>query len=245
VAPRAAASLVLGALFGALACRGGAEVTLVARGAHAQAMIERGLAVERPGDERFTVRPRVVTDLSALVASEVAESFDFSAVRRVVDVGGAHGTVLATLLIRFPWLEGVVLDLPHVVPGARRALEAQGLAGRCRAVEGDFFAAVPPGGDVYLLKQILHDWDDAQCTAILRACARAMAPRGRVFVVEMVIPDDGAPGPAQLMDLNMLVLLPGRERTRAEYAALLSAAGLTLEGEIPNRSPFGVLVARG
>jgi hypothetical protein len=121
-------------------------------------------------------------------------------------------------------------------------MEAAGLASRCELVGGDFFSSVP-AGDVYLLKQVLHDWDDDQSVSILANCARAMNGKGRVFVVEMVIPDDGRPGPAQLVDLNMLVMLPGRERTLSEYQRLFERAGLRFVRQIESQSPFQILEA--
>jgi hypothetical protein len=183
-----------------------------------------------------------MNDLAAFVASEAARLVDTTDAQVAVDVGGATGTLLAALLRANCALSGVVLDLPHVMPGARAAMEAAGLASRCELVGGDFFSSVP-AGDVYLLKQVLHDWDDDQSVSILANCARAMNGKGRVFVVEMVIPDDGRPGPAQLVDLNMLVMLPGRERTLSEYQRLFERAGLRFVRQIESHSPFQILEA--
>ena len=181
-------------------------------------------------------------NLSAIVASEVAANVDTSGLTRAADIGGAEGTLIAALLKTNPSLEGIVFDLPHVTASAETKLEAQGLLGRCAVVAGDFFKSVP-SADLYVLKQILHDWNDEQATTILRNCAQAMTPRGRVAIVEMVIPDDGSPTVAQLMDVNMLAILPGRERTQAEYAALLEGAGLRFERLVPTHSPFQILEA--
>jgi predicted O-methyltransferase YrrM len=181
-------------------------------------------------------------NLSGLVAREVARVLECRSGAHVVDIGGANGTLATALLRANPELKGTVLDLPHVVGDAKAALAAAGLAGRCDVVGGDFFAAVP-AADLYLLKQILHDWDDPQCLTILRNCARGLRAGGRVVIVEMVIPDDGRPSPAQLMDLNMLVMLPGQERSRAEYARLLQDAGLRLDRLTETHSPFQVIEA--
>ena len=181
-------------------------------------------------------------NLSALVASEVAVHVDTSGLTRAVDVGGAEGTLIAALMAKNPSLAGIVFDLPHVTAAATAKLEARGLLGRCTVVAGDFFTSVP-SGDLYVLKQILHDWNDEQATTILRNCARSMTARGRVAIVEMVIPDDGSPTPAQLMDVNMLAILPGRERTQAEYTALLADAGLRFDRLVPTHSLFQILEA--
>jgi hypothetical protein len=129
-----------------------------------------------------------------------------------------------------------------VTASATAKLEAQGLLGRCEVVAGDFFKSVP-SADLYVLKQILHDWNDEQATTILRNCAQSMTPRGHMAIVEMVIPDDRSPTLAQLMDVNMLAILPGRERTQAEYTALLKVAGLRFERLMPTHSPFQILEA--
>jgi len=183
-----------------------------------------------------------MAELAMLVAMEVTLVCDTSGHRRVVDVGGATGTLLATLLHADRRLTGAILELPHVAESARKALAAAGLAGRAEVIEGDFFESVPPG-DLYILKQILHDWNDEQCVKILDRCARAMEPGGKVLVIEMIVPDDGRPADAHLVDLNMLVMLPGRERTATEYAALFEAAGLRLDRQIDTRSPFQILEA--
>jgi hypothetical protein len=182
-------------------------------------------------------------NLSAQVAAEVTKAIDFSDVGRVVDVGGAKGTLVSAVLRAFPKTKGVLLDLPHVVEPVKKTLAAVGLAERCEAVAGDFFKAVPQG-DVMLLKQILHDWNDEQCITLLRNCAESLPTGGRVLVVEMVISEDGSPSPAHLMDINMLVLLPGKERTATEYAKLFAAAGLELAQVHATHSPFSIVEAK-
>ncbi len=181
-------------------------------------------------------------NLSALVASEVAAHVDTSGLTRAVDIGGAEGTLISALLAKNPSLEGIVFDLPHVTATAEAKLGALGLLGRCTVVAGDFFKSVP-SADLYILKQILHDWNDEQAATILRNCVKAMTPHGRIAIVEMVIPDDRSPTPAQLMDVNMLAILPGRERTQAEYSRLLANAGLRVERLVATHSPFQILEA--
>lgn len=181
-------------------------------------------------------------NLAALVAVDLTQAIDFSSVDRVVDVGGANATLVSAVLRAFPNTRGVLLDLAHVVEAVTETLAASGLAERCETVVGDFFKAVPKG-DVMLLKQILHDWNDEQCVAILRHCAESLPQGGRVLVVEMIISEDGKPSPAHLMDVNMLVLLPGKERTVTEYGILFAAAGLTPGRVLPTHSPFSIIEA--
>jgi SAM-dependent methyltransferase len=165
---------------------------------------------------------------SAGVAGALARALDTSSVNHVVDIGGASGTIIAALLEANPALRGTIFERADVVPRAEAALAKRGLSSRCRAVAGDFFDSVPEA-DLYILKIILHDWDDQQSVSILRNCARAMRPNGRVVLVERLFPEHGDPGEAALSDLNMLVLLPGRERTASEFAELFRAAGLKLD----------------
>jgi SAM-dependent methyltransferase len=182
-------------------------------------------------------------NLSALAANELVRVYDVSGVRTVADVGGAHGVLLAAVLKANPAARGILFDLPHVIATAGDEIAAQGLAERCELVSGDFFEEVPPGADLHLLKQIAHDWDDARSTRILQNCHRALTPGGTLLLVEMVVPADNQPSPAQAMDLNMLVLLSGRERTEEEFRDLLHAAGFELERVIPTHSPFFVIEA--
>ena len=182
-------------------------------------------------------------NLSALAADELVRVYDCSTVRTVADIGGAHGVLLAAVLRANPAARGILFDLPHVIATAGETIEAQGLSERCELVSGDFFDTVPAGADLHLLKQIIHDWDDDQATRLLRSCHRALAPDGKLLLVEMVIPPDNRPSPAQAMDINMLAVAGGRERTEDEYRQLFQAAGFRLERIIPTHSPFSVIEA--
>jgi len=183
-----------------------------------------------------------MSDLAAMVAGEVATAADFAKAKTVVDIGGSHGTLVAAVLRKHGHLSGIVFDLPEVAERAHQQLAADGLSSRAEAVGGDFFNDVP-SGDIYLLKQILHDWNDEQCRTILSRCAKRMTPGGRVCIVEMVIPDDNSPSMASMMDLNMLVMLPGRERSLKEYRSLLESAGLQVERLLQTHSPFQIIEA--
>jgi hypothetical protein len=180
-------------------------------------------------------------NLSALAAGELVRLYDFSAVKTVADVGGAHGVLLTAVLQANAATGGILFDLPHVIETAGSAIAAAGLSDRCRLVSGDFFEAVPEGADLHLLKQILHDWNDERATQLLQNCHRALPPSGKLVLIEMLIPPDNRPSPAQAMDLNMLVLLGGRERTEMQFERLLRGAGFRLEQVIPTRSPFSII----
>jgi SAM-dependent methyltransferase len=183
--------------------------------------------------DEWALFDRLMVANTAPVARAIAAGYDFSSVGTVVDVGGGLGALAIGLLTTHPHLRGVVFDQPAVAAGAGEAIAAAGLADRCRAVGGDFFAAVPEGGDAYVVKFILHDWDDERSLAILRACRRAMRPDGRLLVVELLVPPGNAPSFAKTQDVNMLINLGGRERTEAEYRALYAASGFDLTRTIP------------
>jgi hypothetical protein len=187
----------------------------------------------REHPDEWALFDQVMTSNTAPVARAVAAAYDFSPFGTVVDVGGGRGALALGLLEAYPHLRGIVFDQPAVAAGARQAIEAAGLADRCEAVGGDFFVAVPEGGDAYLLKFVLHDWDDERCLTILRTCRRAMTARARLLVVELLIPPGDGPSFAKSQDVNMLVNPGGRERTEAEYRALFAAAGLELTRIIP------------
>jgi hypothetical protein len=161
-----------------------------------------------------------------------------------VDIGGGRGTLLAALLKARPGLSGVLFDLPYVAGNAGAALAAAGVAERCRVVGGDFFDAVPAGAELYLLKDILHDWDDERAVAILRTVRAAIPERGRLAVIERVIPPGDTPAPGKLVDVTMLLITGGRERTRNEYASLLATGGFELVTITPTAAGTDVIEAR-
>ena len=163
----------------------------------------------------------------------VVDAYDFSPFKTIVDVGGGYGALLAAILRSNPGTRGVLFEQPHVVASAEEQLVAAGVADRCTFVSGDFFAAVPTGGDAYVLSQILHDWDDERCVAILGQCRRAMPDHGKLLVVELVLPEGDEPFLGKWLDLHMLVLLGSRERTAAEYDTLFRAAGFKLARVVP------------
>ncbi|MBA2448838.1 MAG: methyltransferase [Chloroflexi bacterium] len=176
-------------------------------------------------------------------ARAVADAYDLSQSKTIVDVGGGTGAFLAGILQANPWARGVLFDRPNVVAAAGGLLTRAGVADRCDVVAGDFFEAVPGGGDVYILSWIIHDWDDDRGVTILKNCRRAMADNARLLVIEQVIPPGNQPSLGKLYDLHMLVLSGGRERREDEYRALLAAADLQLARIIPTDVPRSVIEA--
>lgn len=174
-----------------------------------------------------------MTGLAELVYPAVVAAYDFSSSRQVVDVGGGCGTLIASILAANPNLKGILFDQPDVVSNASTVLEASGVADRCEIVKGDFFAAVPTGGDTYVLSNILHNWDDERAAAILQNCRRAIAESGTILVVETVLSGKDEPALARVHDLSMLVLTRGRERTEDEFSKLLDRSGFELKRVIP------------
>jgi SAM-dependent methyltransferase len=183
---------------------------------------------EHPDDA--AVFNAAMSSMPAFLAGMI-EAYDFSPFRRIVDVGGGRGALLAAILDANPQARGVLQDLPSVVAEAA-ALRRDGIAERCEIVGGDFFDGVPEGGDAYLLKGIIHDWNDEAAVAILRNVRRAIRPNGRLFLLETVLTGSDDPG-RSMMDLLMMVLTGGRERTEDEFRSLLQDAGFALIRVIP------------
>jgi hypothetical protein len=180
--------------------------------------------------------------LTSLWAADAAKAIDTTGISLAVDVGGATGSLLHLLQEANPTLRGIVFDRPNIVGYATDQIARKGLTARTTVVGGDFFESVP-SADLYLLKFILHDWDDQRAITILQRCREAMTPGARIAVVEMVVGTLSDPGPAALMDLNMLAVCPGQERSLAEYDALLAAAGLRRTVAYATSSPQTVIEA--
>ena len=180
--------------------------------------------------------------LTAGVVEAIVRSYDFSSgVGVLMDVGGGEGTLLAAILAAHPALRGVLFDQPHVLTGANELLERAGVADRCEVVSGSFFEAVPTGADAHLLKSVVHDWDDTATVKILRTCRAAIAETGRIFVIEPIIRAGNEHDPAKFSDLNMLVMLGGRERTAADFERLYAEAGFRLTDIIRTESSMTII----
>jgi hypothetical protein len=183
-----------------------------------------------------------MTSLSVTENPAIAAAYKFSAIRTLVDIGGGHGSLLATILKANPKLKGVLFDQPSVIARAKQDqhVTAKGIAERCTLESGSFFEAVPAGGDAYIMKYILHDWNDEQCVKILANCRAAMNEKGRVLVVDNVIPPGNDPSWGKLVDIQMLVI-GGRERTKKEFAGIFRQAGLKLARVVATKCPLSII----
>jgi hypothetical protein len=161
----------------------------------------------------------------------------------IADVGGSTGNLLATILSQHPGLRGILFDLPHVVRDAPALIQQRGLADRIRIEAGSFFESVPAGADAYILSHVIHDWTPEQCLTILGHCRRAMNAGGRLLLAEMVLPDGDAPHPGKMLDMIMLTVLGGEERTATQYSALLDQAGFQMTRVIPTASLVAIVEA--
>ena len=194
---------------------------------------------------------QALVELTRLTCRSVVAAYDFSTLRRIVDVGGGYGELLVAILSACPTVQGVLFDLPHTIAGGRRHLQQAGLADRCQFVAGDFFESVPGGADAHVLKSVIHDWDDDCGIRILQNCRRAMTAAGRaagrLLLIEQVLPDRLGTSPAHQSvvrsDLNMLVAQSGRQRTAAEFGDLLKRAGLGVTRIVPAGATFSVIEA--
>jgi len=190
--------------------------------------------------ERHRIYDAAMMGIHSLETEPMLDGYDFSEFQTVVDIGGGNGLTLAAVLNRHQNIQGILFDLPGVVDGARPVISALDLCDRCEMVGGDFFSAVPEGADAYLLRHVIHDWQDNEAVAILGNCRNAMHPQGRILVVESVIPPGNEPSFGKLLDLMML-LVGGRERTEGEYGQLFSQAGLKLNRVVPTAHEVSII----
>jgi O-methyltransferase domain/Dimerisation domain len=197
---------------------------------------------EHPGSsELFNA---AMGNIGKKVHAAALDAADLSEAKTLVDVGAGAGGLTAAFLHRYPQLSATIVDLPHVIPAADELLRAAGIRDRVALESGSFFDSVPPGGDVYLLSMILHDWSDAEAISLLTAVRRAIPDHGRLLVVDAVLPDDDSPHFGKLLDLTMMAMLTGRERTAREFDMLLAAAGFSLQSVTHTPSPTSLIEAR-
>ena len=186
-----------------------------------------------------------MADLTKLAAVAVAAAYDFAPLRTVVDVGGGNGALLIGILNANPHLHGIVFDQPQAAARAHKHIAESGLTGRCEAVGGDFFKGVPDGADAYILKHVIHDWNDERAVTLLKNCHRAMGEHGKLLIVEGVYPrridQSLASRGAAANDVNMLINTGGRQRSEDEFRALYNAAGFKLLRIVPTQRGVGVV----
>jgi hypothetical protein len=191
----------------------------------------------------YEIFNRAMTDMTAGTAPAVVRAYDFSGFATVADIAGGHGLLLAQILKANPDVKGILFDVPAVIDGAHGLLEKENVAKRVKTITGDFFESVPAGADAYLMKHIIHDWDDAKATRILKNIATAMKAHSKLLLVEIVVPAGNDPDLAKLMDLEMLVSPGGVERTSGEYRELLAKAGLTMTRIVGTESAYSIVEA--
>jgi hypothetical protein len=179
--------------------------------------------------------------MTSAQASAVAASYDFSRTQRLVDVGGGEGALILAVLTRYPHVSAVLFDRESAIERGRERLSSFACEGRCEFKSGDFFTAIPEGADTYTLKDIIHDWPDEKALMILRNIRRVMRTPSRLLIVERILPGDNEPSSAKLIDVTMLALTGGRERTQVEYEVLLGRAGFVLRGVIRANEEIGVM----
>lgn len=205
-------------------------------------------AFNMPIWEFFAKNPdnaKIFNDAMSGVTGQATEAmhaaYSFSGINTLVDVGGGHGALLTSILTRYPEMRGIVFDAPVVIEGARPVVQASGVSDRCQLAGGDFFQSVPEGGDAIIMKWIVHDWNDEQSITIMKNCHRALPENGKLILIEAVVPEGNEPHFSKFIDLNMLVMTGGRERTEEEFRRLYEASGFRLTRIVPTASPFSVI----
>ncbi|HEY6660302.1 MAG TPA: methyltransferase [Pyrinomonadaceae bacterium] len=182
-----------------------------------------------------------MSSVTAVANEAITSLYDFSGFNKLVDVGGGHGGLITSVLKSNPQLKGILFDAPQVIEGARARIEAAGLGDRCETIAGDFFKSVPEGGDAYIMKWIIHDWDDERAITILKNCRKQIPSNGRIILVDSVVPETDEPHFSKFIDLNMLVMTGGKERTATEFEELFAAAGFKLLRVIPTDLPTSII----
>jgi precorrin-6B methylase 2 len=212
--------------------------SLVAQLVHVAARL--GIADLPQAGELFN---EAMTNLTRPHAAAVLAAYDFAGIRTLADVGGGNGTLIAAILAAYPHLQGILFEQRDVLDSARQTLERAGVLSRCTLTEGDFFQSAPQGCDAYVLKDIIHDWEDERALVILENCRQAMGAGGKLLLVERAVPLGNAPAAGKLIDVAMLAITGGCERTEAEYHDLLARAGFQLTRVVPTPSEMVIVEA--
>lgn len=182
-----------------------------------------------------------MTSMSLGSSMAVIQAYDFSGIKNLVDIGGGHGFLLASILEKYPTMKGILFDRQAIVDGAKTLLQQHGVTERCQTIGGNFFETAPIGGDAYIMKHIIHDWSDDECETILKNCRKGITEGGKLLVIEMVVPKMNEPSLSKLLDLQMLAVLSGCERTEEEYNTLFAKTGFQLTKIIPTMSPYSII----
>ena len=177
-------------------------------------------------------------------SNAILDAYDFSVIGSVADIGGGNGSQMTEILTKHTKMKGILFDLPHVIERAKEKIHASGLLDRCKLVPGSFFEAVPEGAGAYILRHIIHDWDEEKCLTILRNCHRAMLPESKLLVIESVIPPGNEPFHGKFLDLVMLLIPGGKERTEDEYRTLFKLAGFELTRIVPTGTEISIVEGR-
>lgn len=186
---------------------------------------------------------RAMTAMSAQAIPAILEAYDFSGIGTLVDVAGGHGYVLAAILKKYPAIKGVLFEMAHVVDGGIARMEVSGVKDRCQVVAGDMFDSMPNGGDAYLMKHIIHDWPDADAVTILKNCRQAAKPTSKCLLLEFVLPQGNEPAFSKFLDIEMMLMPGGRERTEREFAELFRQSGWKLSRIVTTKAPICVIEA--
>jgi hypothetical protein len=195
--------------------------------------------------EQAKIFDEAMTGIHGVETQAVLDAYDFSSIGVLADVGGGNGSNLIAILQKYPAMRGMLFDLPHVIERARTHFEAAGLLDRCQLISGSFFESVPQGADAYLMRHIIHDWDDEKATTILKHCRSAISNDGKLLLVESVIPPGNDPFFGKFLDVTMFLIPGGKERTEAEYRQLFAGAGFHLDRIVPTKSEMSVIEGRG
>jgi len=185
---------------------------------------------------------KAMTGLTGAVVMNVVPAYDFSNFKSIVDIGGGNGMLMMAVLDAAPAAKGIVFDEGYVVTETQKIIDKKGMGERCTIEAGSFFNSIPQNADAYIMKMILHDWDDEKSLKILKNCGNAMKPESKLLILESVIPGTNIPHPGKFMDINMLAMTGGMERTEKEFATLLKKAGLKLAQVIHTHSPLFSIV---
>lgn len=195
----------------------------------------------RKNPENAKIFNDAMSGMTAQAEAALHDAYSFEGIGTIIDVGGGHGGFITSILKRNPNMRGILFDSPQVIEGAKSAVAESGVADHLQVVGGDFFQSVPEGGNAIVMKWIIHDWNDEQSVAIMKNCHRALPADGKLILVEAVVPQTSEPHFSKFIDLNMLVMTGGRERTEEEFRKLYEDSGFKLTRIVPTESPFSVI----